>query len=145
MLSFYFYNHFNNPITAELRSKEYLVLGLFGVRKLAAPFWPPLCMAFSWSYVRHLVHLPLYGVFCFGVFFIFESFSFLRLFCHPFFQLFYRATRTDPDGLSSCASRSDSQISLSYSMAVFNTNSFGLYFISIAILTFKQMLTFSIA
>ena len=38
------------------------------------------------------------------------------------------ATRmVDPDGLGSCASSSDSQISLSYSMAVFSTNSFGLF------------------
>ena len=33
----------------------------------------------------------------------------------------------DPDGVSSCASHSNSLISLSYSMAVFSTNSFRLF------------------
>ena len=33
----------------------------------------------------------------------------------------------DPDGLGSCASHSDSLISLGYSMVVFSTKSFGLF------------------
>ena len=54
----------------------------------------------------------------------FISVSFFR---HRFFRLFYGATQTDLDGLGSCASHSDSLISLSYSMAVFSTKSFGLF------------------
>ena len=54
------------------------------------------------------------------------SFSFLRLFLTSFFKLFCGATQMDLDGLGSCASRSDSLISLSYLMAVFSTKSFGL-------------------
>ena len=58
-------------------------------------------------------------------FFVSVSFFYSRLFFrHPFSQLFYGATRTDTEGLASCASRSDSQIPLSYSMAVFSLNSF---------------------
>ena len=48
-------------------------------------------------------------------------------FRHRYFRLFYGATQTDPDGLGSSASHSDSLISLSYSMAVFSTKLFGLF------------------
>ena len=83
-------------------------------------------------YVRHFVHLILrINHFPFALIW---SFSFLRLFFysrlfsrHHFFQLFYGATRMEPDRLSSCASCSDNQISLNYSMAVFRMNSFGLF------------------
>ena len=87
-----------------------------------------LCQAFGPSFLGLIVfHLPLYEVFHFCVFFIQVSFiseSFSR---HPFFLLLFGATQTVPDGLSSCASHSDSQISLSYSMAVFSTKSFRLF------------------
>ena len=65
--------------------------------------------------------MPLYGVFRFCV--IFYS----RLFFDTVFRLFYGATQTDPDRFGSCASYSDSLISLIYSMAVFSTKSFGLF------------------
>ena len=39
----------------------------------------------------------------------------------------------DPNGLGSCASSSDSLISLSYLMAVFSTKSFGLLFLSLVL------------
>ena len=67
--------------------------------------------------------LPLYGVFRFWV----SSFYICVSFLTSFFRLFYGATQTDPDRLSSCASRSDSLISLSYLMAVLSTKSFGLF------------------
>ena len=69
------------------------------------------------------------------VFFIFASF-----FRHPFFQLFYGATRPNPDGPGSCASHSDSQISLSYLMAVFSTNSFRLFLKYSKIYTYQYIL-----
>ena len=74
--------------------------------------------------------MPLYGVFHFCVFFLFTSFYFFR---HRFFRLFYGATQMDPDGLGSCASHSDSLISLSYSMVVFSTKLFGLLFLSLVL------------
>ena len=70
--------------------------------------------------------MPLYGVFRFYVFFLFTSFFYI-----VFFRLFYGATRTDPDGLSSCASHSDSLITLSYSMADFSANLFRLFYIRV--------------
>ena len=69
-------------------------------------------------------HLPLYGVFCFCVFFLFASFLFLHLFLTSFFPIILWS---NSDGLGSCTSCSDSLISLSYSMAVFSTKSFGLF------------------
>ena len=93
---------------------------------------PPLCMAFSWSFVRHLIHLvirinrfPFALIWRFLSFFILVFFIFVSFFNILFSDyVFYGATRTDIDGLSSCASRSDSQTSLSYSKAVFSMNSF---------------------
>ena len=81
-----------------------------------------LCQVFGPSFLRIYCFLfALIWSFCFWVFFIHV------FFWHPFFRLFYGATQMDPDGLGFCASRSDSQISLSYSRAVFGTNSFGLF------------------
>ena len=104
-------------------------------------FRPPLCMAVSWSYPRHLVSFceknPFIFLF-FCIFFLSRLFFFCVFFLLPlfymclffdmtsFYQLFYGANRTDLDRLSSCASHSDSLISLSNSMAFFSTNSFGL-------------------
>ena len=62
------------------------------------------------------------------LFFIRVFFYFCVFFEHCFFRLFYGATQMDPDRLGSCASHYDSLISLSYSMAVFSTKSFGLFF-----------------
>ena len=44
------------------------------------------------------------------LFFIHVIFIFASFFQHPFFQLFYGATRTNMDRLASCASHSDSLI-----------------------------------
>ena len=75
--------------------------------------------------------MPLYAVFRFCVFFFYSHlFHFCIFFWHPFFRLFYGATRTDLDRLDSSASSSDGQISLSYLMAVFSTNSFRLFLFS---------------
>ena len=91
-------------------------------------------MAVSWSYVRHLVHLFLrinYFPFALVWSFSFLCLFFIRVFLFDiiFSRLLYGATQMDQDGLGSCASHSESLISLSYLMAVFSTKSFGLFFI----------------
>ena len=93
-------------------------------------------MAVSWSYVRHLVHLflrincfplaPYMEFFISASFFLFTSFFiFVSFFSTLFFPIILWS---NSDGLGSCASRSDSLISLSYLMAVFSTKSFWLFF-----------------
>ena len=78
-------------------------------------FRPPLCMAVSWSYVRHLIIfcLPLYGVFRFAEFFI--GIFFVCLFFDIVFSDYFMEQLRwiwSLDGLSSCTSHSDSLISL---------------------------------
>ena len=86
-----------------------------------------------------IFHLPLYGVFCFCVFFLFASFLFLHLFFDIVFSdYFMEQLRQTLDGLGSCASRSDSLISLSYLMAVFSTKSIGLFFLCTTYLFFSR-------
>ena len=89
-------------------------------------------MSRIWSiFFKKLIvfRLSLHGVFRFCVVFILFAccFIFASFFRHQFFRLFYGATQTDLDELGSCASRSDSLISLTYSMAVFSMKSFGLF------------------
>ena len=69
----------------------------------------------------------MFDIFPYMEFFVSVSFLIRIFLSTSFFWLFYGATQTDPDGLGSCASRSDSQISLIYSMAVFSTKSFRLF------------------
>ena len=79
--------------------------------------------SFSWVATVGSILNQKYVTILFGIF-IFASF-----FRHNFFLLFYGAIQMDPDELSFCASNYDSLISLSYSMTVFSTKSFGLFFI----------------
>ena len=86
-------------------------------------------MSGIWSiFFLSINHVPFALIWSFlflRLFFYSPLFLFLRLFFNIVFLIILWS---NSDGLDSCASHYDSLISLSFSMAVFSTKSFGLFF-----------------
>ena len=78
---------------------------------------------------------PFLRINCFPFALIWNFFISASFFHTFFWHCFFRAAWTDPDRLGSSASHSDSLIWLSFSMAVFSTNSVRLFFIATEICT----------